>query len=292
MGMRHFGPTSHNFVSQRSRLHYVDWGNPDAPLLILIHGNKDHCRSWDWVAEHLCDRWHVVAPDLRGHGDSDWSPEGRYDFSSLTYDLAQLVFELGAPRAAIVAHSMGAHIALRYAGVYPETLSHLVAVEAVGAPGDLEEQYRQRSVADRYRHWIDTRRGAADRNVRTFASVDEAQARMQSENPWMTDERARHLTFHGLRRTETGQYKWKFDTCLGLWPAADNTEEEVFSLWQRIACPALLIYGSESWQTRMGDDLVRHVPDVRRIDMAGSNHWPQHDNQDRFLTEITAFLEG
>jgi pimeloyl-ACP methyl ester carboxylesterase len=71
------GPTSNTFISQRLRLHYVDWGNPDAPPLILQHGGRDHCRSWDWVAEELCKDWHVICPDLRGHGDSAWSPEGQ-----------------------------------------------------------------------------------------------------------------------------------------------------------------------------------------------------------------------
>ena len=47
------GPTSNSFISQRLRLHYVDWGNPEAPPLILQHGGRDHCRSWDWVAEEL-----------------------------------------------------------------------------------------------------------------------------------------------------------------------------------------------------------------------------------------------
>ena len=64
------GPTSHFLVSQRLRLHYVDWGNPTKPTLVLVHGNRDHARNWDWVARELRHDWHVVAPDLRGHGDS------------------------------------------------------------------------------------------------------------------------------------------------------------------------------------------------------------------------------
>ena len=72
------GPTSRIYFSQRLRLHYVDWGNPSAPPLLLLHGGRDHCRNWDWVAGELRHRWHVLAPDLRGHGDSQWSPDGHY----------------------------------------------------------------------------------------------------------------------------------------------------------------------------------------------------------------------
>ena len=67
------GPTSHYFYSQRLKLHYVDWGNPDKPLLVLVHGGRDHCRNWDWVALDLRKHYHIIAPDLRGHGDSDWA---------------------------------------------------------------------------------------------------------------------------------------------------------------------------------------------------------------------------
>ena len=70
------GPASRVFFSQRLRLHYVDWGNPAAPPLILLHGGRDHCRNWDWVASDLRRDYHVIAPDLRGHGDSAGQPPG------------------------------------------------------------------------------------------------------------------------------------------------------------------------------------------------------------------------
>src|SRR3546814_7064599 len=88
------GPISNSFISQRLKLHYVDWGNESAPPLLLVHGGRDHCRSWDWVAERLADRYHIIAPDLRGHGDSAWSPDGQYDMDSFVYDLAQFVHQL------------------------------------------------------------------------------------------------------------------------------------------------------------------------------------------------------
>ena len=289
-GMTRFGPTSHSFMSQRTRLHYVDWGNHDAPLLILLHGNRDHCRSWDWTAEALREQWHVVAPDLRGHGDSDWSQEGRYDFAGFVCDLDQLIFELGGQPAAIMAHSMGGHVALRYAGLFPESVTRLIAVEAVGAPLEQEEEQKRRSLSQRYRTWIDTRRAAAGRPPRIYGSVEDAQRRMQTENAWLSDAQARHLTLHGLRRTEDGGHCWKFDNCLGLWPPVDHPQEEVFTLWQRIACPVLLMYGTESWPSSMGDDLMRTVGDVRRVDLEGAGHWLHHDSFDRFMAEVQAFL--
>src|SRR5471030_2372764 len=84
------GPTSASYISQRLRLHYVDWGNAEAPPLILLHGGRDHCRNWDWVAQDLRRDFHVIAPDLRGHGDRAYSPSGDYSMSAFVYDLAQL----------------------------------------------------------------------------------------------------------------------------------------------------------------------------------------------------------
>ena len=80
------GPSSSFYISQRLKLHYVDWGNEAAPPLLLIHGGRDHARSWDWVARDLRRDYHVIAPDLRGHGDSAWAK----DRSDLQLEVRQL----------------------------------------------------------------------------------------------------------------------------------------------------------------------------------------------------------
>src|SRR4029077_11954901 len=99
-------PVSRTHVSQGLNLHYLDWGGEGAPLLLLVHGMRDHARSWDWTARAFRQAgWRVVAPDLRGHGDSDWSPDGAYLSSYHLLDLADLIDALGASDLAIVGHS-------------------------------------------------------------------------------------------------------------------------------------------------------------------------------------------
>src|SRR5204863_9199828 len=122
------GPTSRHYISQRLRLHYVDWGNPDAPPLLLVHGGRDHCRNWDWVASALRHDWHVLAPDLRGHGDSQWSPDGNYSTGAYVYDLAQLIHQQELAPVTVIAHSLGGNLAIRYTGIYPENVRRLVAI--------------------------------------------------------------------------------------------------------------------------------------------------------------------
>ena len=154
------GPTSRIYFSQRLRLHYVDWGNPDAPPLLLLHGGRDHCRNWDWVAAALRDEYHVIAPDLRGHGDSAWSASGHYTMANYIYDLAQLIHQQDLAPVAIIAHSLGGNIALRYAGIYPETVRRLVAIEGLGPPPALAGRERHGAPIDeRMREWIDEQRG-------------------------------------------------------------------------------------------------------------------------------------
>src|SRR6201997_2605671 len=159
MTLDHSGPTSRIYFSQRLRLHYVDWGNPDAPPLLLVHGGRDHCRNWDWVANVLRQDWHVLAPDLRGHGDSQWSPDGNYSIAGYVYDLAQLIHQQRLAPVRIVAHSLGGVIALRYAGAFPETVSKLVVIEGMGPPPAMAAERANRNPAERMRAWVaDTRK--------------------------------------------------------------------------------------------------------------------------------------
>src|SRR5207244_9282227 len=119
---------SHYFYSQRLKLHYVDWGNADKPPLLLVHGGRDHCRSWDWAAADLRRDFHVIAPDLRGHGDSAWAVGSAYSMIDYVLDVAALLKALDLFPITVIAHSLGASVALQYAGVYPEDVARLVAI--------------------------------------------------------------------------------------------------------------------------------------------------------------------
>ncbi len=162
------GPTSRFYVSQRLRLHYVDWGNPDAPPLILLHGGRDHCRNWDWVAAELRRDWHIIAPDLRGHGDSDWPSDGQYPMANYVYDLAQLIHQQRLAPVTIIAHSLGGNISLRYAGIYPDTVRRLVAIEGLGPSRRMQAQDATRTIDGRMRDWIDEQRTLSARLPRRY----------------------------------------------------------------------------------------------------------------------------
>lgn len=286
------GPTSNSLISQRLRLHYVDWGNPDAPPLILQHGGRDHCRSWDWVAQELASDWHVIAPDLRGHGDSAWVPDGNYDMNGFVYDFAQLVHTLGHDQVTIVAHSLGGNVATRFNGLYPEKVRRFVCIEGLGPSPKVRAEREAAGYSNRFREWIEGRRKAAGRAPRRYPTLEAAYARMKEENGFLTDERARHLTIHGASRNEDGTWSWKFDPYLNVWPFEDVRQERLEELWGAITCPTLLLYGMNSWASSPAKDgrIAHFNNDPRVIEFENAGHWLHHDQFDRFMAEITAFL--
>jgi len=284
------GPTSNRFVSQRLRMNYVDWGNPDAPPLILQHGGRDHCRSWDWVANELRHDWHVIAPDLRGHGDSDWSPEGNYTMDSFVYDFAQLVHTLGYEQVTIISHSLGGNIATRFTGLYPEKVRKLVNIEGLG-PSPQSRQEQEVSGVKRLHDWIDDKRQAAGRVPRRYASLRDAYQRMKTENGFLSDEQARHLTIHGATRNEDGSWSWKFDNYLNVWNAIDISYAEKRRLWSAITCPVLMLWGRKSFASSpAGDDRLDAFADATLKEYEDAGHWLHHDQFDRFLADVRAFL--
>jgi pimeloyl-ACP methyl ester carboxylesterase len=286
------GPTSRIFFSQRLRLHYVDWGNAGAPPLVLVHGGRDHCRNWDWVAARLREDWHVIAPDLRGHGDSEWSKTGTYGMAGYVYDLAQLIHQQRLAPVTIIAHSLGGNIALRYAGLYPENVAKLIAIEGLGPSPRMLAQRNARGFPERMRDWIEEQRGLSGRLPRRYASVEDAFRRMQEENKHLTPEQARHLTLHGVNQNEDGTYSWKFDNYVRSWPPYDMTAKNLEELWGRIACPTLLVYGKESWASNPEKDgRAAHFRSARIVAVERAGHWVHHDRLDEFLLLARRFLQ-
>lgn len=285
------GPASHSFFSQRLRLHFVDWGNAGAPPLLLVHGGRDHCRNWDAVALSLREKWHVIAPDLRGHGDSEWSSEGNYSMNGYIYDLAQLIHQQNLAPVTIVAHSLGGNIALRYTGLYPESVRRLVAIEGLGLSAKMQAERAARPLDLRLRNWVDEQRELAARMPRRYASIEEAFARMQGENKHLSPEQARHLTVHGVNQNEDGTYSWKFDNYVRSWAPYDIPDDELRALWGRITCPTLLVFGTESWATDpRTDGRAEHFQNAEVAEVENAGHWVHHDQLETFLKLTEDFI--
>lgn len=288
------GPVAHRFRSQRLTLNYLDWGNADKPLLLLVHGGEDHARSWDWVAQRLRKDWHIVCPDLRGHGDSDWSPDAAYSMDYMTADLAALIRHLGAEKdVSIVAHSFGGALSLRYTGMFPETVRRLAVIEGLATMKDIRalNNEPENDLVAHWRDWIGKRHAAAAIRPRHYPDVASAVARMKDRNPHLSDDQANHLAFWGLRRFETGDYGWKFDAWFRTMMPMDASDPVRKALWGAIECPVLLFHGKESWAKNPAEDgRAAFFRDARVVSMDRAGHWPHHDRLEDFVTELRGFL--
>jgi pimeloyl-ACP methyl ester carboxylesterase len=285
------GPTSHFFVSQRLRLHYVDWGNAGAPPLVLVHGGRDHARSWDWVARELRGDWHVVAPDLRGHGDSSWALGGMYAVADFVLDLANLIDALRVDRVHLVGHSLGGAVSLMYTGVFPERVAKLVAIEGLGPPPQLLERLKDRKPWERMQDWVKQMRDLAGRLPRRYPSLEAAAARMREENAFLSEEQALHLTVHGVNRNEDGTHSWKFDNYVRAFAPYRFDVDDMRALWSRIECPTLLVRGADSWASDpVKDGRIEPFRNARAVTIPSAGHWVHHDQLAEFLRVLRGFF--
>lgn len=282
------GPTSHYFYSQRLKLHFVDWGNPDQPLMVLVHGGRDHCRNWDWVALALRDHFHIIAPDLRGHGDSDWAIGGNYSMIDYVLDLAQLMRAISDEPVTLIGHSLGGSIVLQYSGVFPDRVRKVVSIEGMGpAPGMIKES----PAYERMKAWITQMRDLASRKVHEYASIGEALTRMRAANPQLSYEQARHLTIWGVRRNENGTYSWKFDNYVHATSPYMFNNRDAREIWGRIISPTFLIRGSESWAGDwVKDGRFAVFKNAETVTIQKAGHWVHHDQLNAFLSHVRGFL--
>jgi pimeloyl-ACP methyl ester carboxylesterase len=283
------------FRSGTLRIHFRDWGDPAHPPLVIVHGLRDHSHSFDDLARGLLDRFHVLALDLRGHGDSETTPY--YHFGHFVLDLHNLVRALRLERPAIIGHSMGGEIVATYAGCFPGVPSSLVIVEGLGPPpADMAEEVAW--TIDGFRR-IDQ----AFAGQRGIDDLDAAYERMRERNPRLTETQARELALLGTRAREDGKLEWKFDAMLSTMALNGPFNlEYAMAFWRRITARTLIVHGAESgefWRSRPAaiylepDDLERRLAcfrNARFVEIAGAGHMVHFDRPRELLAQVREFL--
>jgi pimeloyl-ACP methyl ester carboxylesterase len=281
------GPESRFFQSQGLRLHYSDWGNADAPLMLLVHGGRDHGRSWDLIARSLQPHFHVLAPDLRGHGDSDWTKGGSYSLTEYVYDLSRLVRSAAAHEVTIVGHSMGGMVGLIYAGAFPGEVSALVVLDGVTVLPNAKKLPAHERIAK----WVGQLDTLDGREPRRYRTIEEAAAQMRAHNARLSSELALHLAAFGVRRNKDDTYSWKFDPHQRAMAPHRLSPDDHVSLWSRITCPTLLLHAGESFLA--GPEtagLANYFQHARTEIISGAGHWLHHEKPDEVLRAIRTFL--
>ncbi|MCC6778044.1 MAG: alpha/beta hydrolase [Hyphomicrobiales bacterium] len=280
------GPSAGFFESQGLRLHYVDWGNTGAPPLVLVHGGRDHCRSWDTLARALAPHFHVVAPDLRGHGDSEWAKGSSYSLADYVYDLSRLLAHLELDRVILVGHSMGGMVSLVYAGTFPERVTRLAVLDGIVTyPGRTAPP-----IHEQIARWVGELDAIAARKPRRLPSIAEGAARMAAHNKRLTPEQALFLAGHALRQHAEGGFTWKFDEYQSARAPYRLSPDDHAALWARIDCPTLLMRAAESMLPDP-EPALAYLRTARLVRIAGAGHWLHHDQPEAVLAELKAFLD-
>lgn len=283
-------PISHYFYSHRLKLHFWDWGQDGKPSLVLVHGGLDHARNWDWVARSLREHFHVYAIDLRGHGNSAWAPGAIYSVAEYVLDLSALVDIIDDFPIYLVGHSLGGVIVLHYSGIYPARVAKAVSIEGFGPPASHRVH---RPASERVRNWIEQTRQSEQRTPRSYASLEDAVARMKEANPHLLDEVARHLTLHGTNWNADGSLIWKFDNFARPFGPYGYNLDDAKEVLSQITCPTLLFWGTESWaEDPEADSRITAINNHRLVKVPNAGHWVHHDQLQIFLEEASRFLLG
>src|ERR1043166_2324789 len=201
------------------RFHFLDWGTRGEPPMLLLHGGAQTAHSWDEVAPDLARDHHVLALDQRGHGDSDWSPDGRYRREDFVADVRAFLADRGWGAPTVMAVSLGGLNSIAFAAAHPERLRSLVVVDVAPTVNRAGGQAI-----------------AAQLAPREFAPFEEAVSRAQAFNPLRSAANIRERLRHALRETPEGRWTYKFDTRIG----SGGLESDFEKLWtqvREIRCP-------------------------------------------------------
>lgn len=279
-------PESRYYESQRLRLHYLVWGDEAKPPLLLIHGTRDHARSWDRTAVALADRYCVYVPDLRGHGDSAWAVGGNYSIIDYALDIHALGEHIGRAPYPVVAHSLGGSVSLQYAGAFPEKVSKIVNIEGGGLAWISNTR---RPAHTRMREWVLSMRTLEGRRLPVYADMEAATRRMIDANQHLTPELARHLTETGVR-AGVGGYSWKFDNYTHAGSPYEFNMEDARDLWNQIRSPILILWAEEGWGRHVRELDLSPFHNVRDVFVRGAGHWIHHDQFETFMELVDSFL--
>lgn len=274
------------------RAHWLEWGADDAGLdhtVLLLHGFLDS--SWGWaraVRAGLAGRFHVVAPDLRGHGDTGWiGPGGYYHFIDYLSDVDEVARRVARGRLSVVGHSMGGSVAAYFAGTFPERVHRLALLEGLGPPETPGE------VPERVRVWLDAWRRVRERPARSYADVDEAAARLRAHDPLLDADLALELAERGTRVDADGRRRFKHDPIHATTGPTPFRVDYAAQFWRRITCPVLVVEGERSVFRAAADEVDRrlgHFASFERALVPGAGHMMQRHQPAALAAILAAFL--
>jgi pimeloyl-ACP methyl ester carboxylesterase len=273
--------------------HVRTWGDPRARKLILLHGWMDVSASFQFLVDALRGDWHVLAPDWRGFGLSE-TPQDGYWFPDYVADLDVLVRALAPDEPVDIAgHSLGANVAMLYAGARAASVAHVVALDGFGVPNESPARAPKKVVA-----WLDALCDAP--SFAPYRDLTAVADRLQKTNPRLARARAEFLAPHWAETLPDGTARLRADPKHKLPFPTTTRMDDVYAIWRGIAAPVLWIVAADShiprWLAADGDpaaELARrfgHIPNGQLVTIADAGHMLHHDQPEAVARELEAFL--
>lgn len=272
-------PAERHVILGRMRFRYLDWGTRRRPVVLFLHGGGLTAHTWDLPCLLLRERYHCLALDLRGHGDSEWSPQMDYGLEAHAGDVEAFVEHLGLDGFTLVGMSLGGLAAIAYAGRHAARLRALTLVD-VGPEMRIEGSRR---IAD----FI-----AAPAE---FDSVDQAVERALSFNPRRDRGLLRKSLLHNLRRLPNGRLTWKHDRRFGVQVDLEDWARRCRALWDevpKITCPTLVVRGAQSdiFHDEDAAKLAGALPRGEWVRIEDAGHTVQGDNPKALVAQLHRFF--
>jgi pimeloyl-ACP methyl ester carboxylesterase len=258
-------PAGRSLLANGLRLHYLEWGEPGALPLVCVHGYTSSAAAFNALARRLAGRAHILALDVRGHGESEWSLAGAYQYADQAGDLAAFADRLGLERFVLIGTSMGGRIAMAYAAHHGARLRGLVLNDI----GPDREAGSQRIT------------GVVVGRPEDFASLSEAMAYRRQISPItagrpLADQR--ELARGVLRRRPDGRWAWKMDPAYVAQRVTRGApaQPEAWPVLAALTCPSLVIWGTDSdvLSEAQARRMVETLPRGERVAVPGIGHAP------------------
>ena len=268
-------PADRNVTVNGMNFHYLEWGSPGNPLVVMLHGGSQQAHSWDFVSLPLSEHYHIIAMDQRGHGDSDWAPDGDYTIEAHQGDIDGFISALGLDGFHLIGHSMGGRNSYVWASNNSRKLKSLVIVDT--GP---EAQSRGRNRIQNFRELPD--------ELDTF---EEFATRVQ-EYTGRTREQTLGALKYSIRQRADGKWTWKYDKALRT-PGRNErqwTSEQLWDAVVKITCPTLVIRGGNSdiFADATMAKMKEVIPNCSTVTVPDAGHLVAGDNPADFLTAVRA----
>ena len=261
-------------------LHYLEWGNEGKPKILLLHGLRGHCHSWDDVSTEFCQNYHIIALDQRGRGESDWALEGDYSSLSFVADLEAFCEEVGFDKFTLIGHSMGGRNSMAFAGNNAQKLDNLVIVD-IGP--DLDPRGSGRITQE----LIDV--------PEEFDSFEDLYAYQRKQNRFCSESVLRRRLTYASKQLANGKYGWRYDLEIRE-QRRNNTGPKQPDLWGNlpgIDCPVLIVRGSETDTLALetAKKMLEVLPNGRLVHVDNAAHMVFEDNPAEFIKVLHDFID-